>query len=285
MLRAKEINMKDTIVMLEEKAEKLKSSMFEMCVKAGTGHIVSSLSCAEILTAIYYGGILRYNPENGAWPERDRLIVSKAHIGVLLYPILADLGYFDKSELDEFITAKGKFGVHLQYSVPGVEMTAGSLGMGFGVAAGTALSAKMNRELFMTIALLGDAELYEGAIWETAMFASHNNLSNLVAVVDRNYLSATDFTENMLALEPLAEKWEAFGWNVKRIDGHNFEQILKAFDGFRSRRSKKPLCIIAETVKGHGIDLMSNKPLWHASVPRGNEISTAREQLKNGGRR
>lgn len=268
---------------LEKKAHEIRKMVLDMCVKAGTGHVNSSMSCTEILVALYYGGVLRYDPKNPEWPDRDRFILSKGQASVILYPILADLGFFPKSDLEDFTKEKGKFGVHLQYTVPGVEITAGSLAIGFGVSAGMALAAKLDRNLYMTVALLGDGELHEGAIWETAMFASHNNLNNLVAIVDRNYLCATDFTENIVGLEPLEDKWKSFGWNVLRINGHDIKQILDALDGFRSRRRVKPLCIICDTVKGKGIDFMSDVPLWHGLAPTNEkDIKSAYSQIDGG---
>jgi transketolase len=179
------------------------------------------------------------------------------------------MGFFPSEQIELFAQEGGSFGVHLQHSVPGVEITSGSLGQGFGVAAGLALGAKMNRELHMVFTLIGDGECYEGSMWETAMFASHNKLNNLVAIMDRNYLCVTDFTENLVQLEPLDEKWSSFGWEVKRINGHSFHELLDALKFVRSRRSSKPLMIIADTVKGEGIDSITNIPLWHGAAPTG----------------
>ena len=250
-----------------------------MCVKAGTGHVTSSLSCIEILVALYHGGIMNHSPEEPGWKLRDRLILSKGQASPALYAVLADCGYFPRKDLENFAQKEGKFGVHLQKSVPGVEITCGSLGQGFGIAAGLALAAKMNRELFLTFAILGDGECYEGSIWETAMFASHNELNNLVVFVDRNYLCVTDFTEDLVALEPMDRKWESFGWEVKRIDGNDFAAIFAALENIRSRRSVKPLAVIADTVKGKGIDTISNIPLWHGAAPKGDEAIMAEERL------
>ena len=268
-----------TIKELEEKATYIRKLILEMCCRAGTGHITSSFSCTEILVALYYGGVLRFNPKEPKWPERDRFILSKGQASVVLYPVLADAGFFPKDDLKTFCLADGKFGVHLQHDVAGVEITSGSLGQGFGIATGMALAAKMNKELHMTYALLGDGECYEGSIWEAAMFASHNRLNNLVAIIDRNFLCATNFIENMVSLEPLEDKWTAFGWNVVNIDGHDFGQILSALKDVRSRKSNKPLAIIAETVKGKGVDFISYKPLWHAVTPKGDEAVRAKKQL------
>ena len=273
--------MNELIKGLKEKAHQLRNEMFEMCVKAGTGHVTSSLSCMDILVALYHGGILRYDPGNPKWEDRDRVILSKGQASPALYTVLADAGYFDKNDMDRFAQKEGKFGVHLQYSVPGAEITSGSLGHGFGIATGMALAAKMDRKMHTVFTIVGDGECYEGSIWEAAMFASHNNLNNLVSIIDRNYLCVTDFTENLIRLEPLIEKWKTFGWDVKRIDGHDYVDILKAFKNIRSRRSTKPFVIIADTVKGSGIDCISNSPLWHGVAPVEEEdINSCREDLE-----
>jgi transketolase len=264
--------MNDKINALKGKAKQIRNLVLEMCCRAGTGHITSSFSCTEILVALYYAGVLKVDPKNPKWEDRDRFILSKGQASVILYPILADLGFFPLEELKRFNQADGKFGVHLQHDVPGVEITSGSLGHGFGVATGIALGAKMNRQLYLVYALLGDAECYEGSIWEAAMFAAHNRLNNLVAIVDRNHLGVTNFTENMVELEPFEDKWKSFGWRTKLIDGHSFEEILNALKEVRSRKSSRPLVIIADTVKGKGIDFMCYNPLWHAAVPQEKQL-------------
>jgi transketolase len=272
--------MMDQITKLKQKAFDVRKLTLDMCIKAGTGHVTSCMSCIDLLVSLYHGGIIRHDPAKPDSSDRDRLFLSKGQASPALYTLLADMAYFDISELDLFAQKGGKFGVHLQKSVPGVEITCGSLGHGFGIAAGVALGAKINRELFMTFAILGDGECYEGSIWETAMFASHNKLNNLVALVDRNALCVTDFTENIVAIEPMEDKWRSFGWEVKRIDGHCFEEILNSLEDVRSRRYGKPLVIIADTVKGKGIDFMSNVPLWHGVAPENEEAEIAVAQLK-----
>lgn len=252
---------------LEGKAKEIRKMMLEMCIMAKKGHVTSSLSSVDILVALYYGGIMRHDPKNPKWEHRDRFVLSKGQASPAYYTMLADLGYFDKSELKKFTKKGGKFAVHLQNDVPGVEITAGSLGQGFGVAAGLALGAKMNRELYLTYALLGDGECYEGSIWETAMFAGHNRLNNIVTIIDRNYLCVTDFTEDLLQLEPLEDKWASFGFNVVRIDGHSFEQLLDVLVPLRSRISAKPTVVIADTIKGKGVRSMCYNPYWHGLAP------------------
>ena len=266
---------------LKKKRNQIIQDMFEMCIKAGDGHVTSCLSCADIMTLLFYGGYVNHNPKNPQWNGRDRFILSKAQASPIFYTILADRGYFDKKEMDKFAQQDGIFGVHLQSDVPGAEISAGSLGHGFGLAAGVALNAKLNRELYLTYCLLGDGELYEGSIWETAMFASHNHLNNLVAIVDRNYQCTLDFTENLLELEPIEDKWKSFGWEVKRIDGHDIEQIVDSLKYIRSRRTRKPLVIIADTVKGNGIDYLACKPIWHGGTPiKDEDVNASRKDLQ-----
>ena len=271
------------IKFLTDKAHQLRTDMFEMCVNAGHGHISSGFSCTDVLTSLFYGDHLKHNPSDPNWKGRDRFFLSKGHCAIILYTILADRGYFPKEQLKDFSQRDGKFSIHLQKDVPGAEISAGSLGHGFGIAIGAALASKINRELHLTYTLIGDGESYEGSIWEGAMFASHQKLNNLVAILDRNYQCTLDFTENFLKLEPLADKWEAFGWRVKRIDGHDFEQIEEALADIRCRPSDKPTIIIADTVKGKGIDHLSYKPLCHGRTPKDEkEIEICRQQLRDG---
>tara|TARA_B100001250_G_scaffold413624_1_gene448374 strand:- start:546 stop:1379 length:834 start_codon:yes stop_codon:yes gene_type:complete len=269
------------ITFLQKKAHQLRKEMFEMCVNAGHGHISSGFSCTDVLTSLYYADFLRHDPKNPDWKDRDRFFLSKGHSAIILYTILADRGYFPKEELKNFSQEKGKFSIHLQKDVPGAEISAGSLGHGFGMAIGSALASKLNRDLHLTYTLVGDGELYEGSIWEGAMFAAHQKLNNLVAIVDRNYQCTLDFTENFLKLEPLTDKWEAFGWRVIRIDGHNFEEINAALSSVRHRPSDKPTVIIADSVKGMGVDHLSYKPLCHGRTPKNEkEIEICRKQLE-----
>ena len=268
---------------LEEKANYIRNQILDMCVRAGTGHVTSSFSCTEIFVALYYGGILRYDVSNPEWEERDRFILSKGHASAILYPVLADLGFYPKSELDKFCQVGGIFGVHLQNDIPGVEITSGSLGHGLGIAAGIALAAKMDKKPYMIFTLLGDGECYEGSVWESAMFTSHHELNNLIAIVDRNRLCATDFTEKAVRLDPLDKKWEAYGWEVATINGHSFEEIFSSLGEFRSRRLNKPLVIIANTIKGKGVSFMENQPLWHAVAPKGKEAEMAKIELTRKG--
>jgi len=264
---------------LKKKANWSRKQILDMSLKAGSGHVTSSFSCTELLVALYHGGILRFDPKNPEWTDRDRFILSKGQSGIALYPILADLGFFPTEKLINFAQADSCLGVHSESNVPGIEAVTGSLGHGLGLGAGIALAARLDKKDYMTFVMLGDAECYEGSNWEAAMFASHQELNNLVAIIDRNWMGVTDFTEESLKLDPFEDKWKAFGWDVKTIDGHSFEEIFSALEGRRNTESKRPYMIIANTVKGKGVSFMENKKLWHYRVPAGEEAKQALEEL------
>jgi len=273
---------KGKIAELKKKANYVRTQVLDMCVSAGTGHLASSFSCVEILVALYYGGVLRFDPANPDWEERDRFIISKGHGAIALYPVLADLGFFSRDELSNFCHGDGILGAHPDSNIPGIEVVSGSLGHGLGIATGLALSAKMDGKDFRTIALLGDGECYEGAVWEAAMFAAHHELNNLTGIIDRNGLSVMDFTEKNLRLDPLEDKWKSFGWHTTVIDGHSFEDIISALKSHHLDSSTKPLMIIANTIKGKGVSFMEGKAFWHTRIPAGEQLRTAREELSSG---
>jgi transketolase len=267
------------IAELQKKAKWVRREILEMCIRAGEGRIASSLSCTEVLVALFMGGILRFDPKNLDWDGRDRFVMSKSPGAAGLYPILNDVGFFPYSELIKFCQADGVLGPYGD-NTPGIEAGWGSLGHGLGVGAGLALAGKMDKKEYMTVVMIGDGESYEGAIWEAAMFAGHHELNNLVAITDRNGICTIDFTENCLRLEPLESKWQDFGWDVVSIDGHSFEEIFDVFKDFHTRKSKKPLMVIANTVKGKGISLLENNPMGHVIIPGGEQLAKAREELK-----
>lgn len=271
--------MSDKIKELKKKANWVRNQILEMGVRAGSGHVTSSFSCAELLVALYHGGILRFDAKRPEWQGRDRFILSKGQSGIALYPILADLGFFPMPELNKFAQVDSFLGVHAESNVPGIEAVTGSLGHGLGLAAGIALSARIDKKDFLTVTLLGDAECYEGSNWEAAMFASHNGLNNMIGIVDRNWMGVTDYTEASLRFDPFEEKWRSFGWDTVTIDGHSFKEIFSAMNDIRNRKSNKPYMIIANTVKGKGVSFMENKKLWHYRVPAGEEIDLARKEL------
>ncbi|MBI4333164.1 MAG: transketolase [Chloroflexi bacterium] len=264
-------------------ARTVRNHVLEMVAGARKGHIGGAFSATDILVSLYFGGILRVDPKNPSWGDRDRFILSKGHSCVALYAILAERGFFPASELDSFCQNGSRLGGHPDRRIPGVEADTGSLGHGLGIGAGLALSARIGRQNYKTVVLLGDGECYEGSVWEAAMFAGHHQLSNLVAIVDRNCQCVTDFTEDCNRLEPFADKWRAFNWDVREVDGHSFEQLVGAFKDFGSRGSGKPLSIIANTVKGKGVTFMERTLVWHHSVPSSKNLEEARRQLSREG--
>ena len=264
------------MVNLEKKAKWVRQQILEMCVSAEGVHVASSLSCVEILVALYYGGILKFDPTNPKWEGRDYFIMSKGHGVIALYPILADLGFFPKEELSKLCQPDGILGSHADGSVPCIELTTGSLGHGLGVGTGLALAFKMDNKPNRVFVLLGDGECYEGAVWEAAMFAGHHELNNLVAIVDRNELTTIDFTEHYLKLDHFPGKWKAFGWNVEIADGHSFESLLRAFN---TQTFHRPMAIIAKTVKGKGVSFMENNPMAHTFIPQGEMLEKAKGEL------
>ena len=263
---------------MELQASELRLRILQTALKAKKGHVPPAFSCLDILVALYYGGHLRIDPN---WPkkaDRDRLILSKGHGCLALYSILENLGFFSADLLENFVTDGHMLAGHPDPEIPGVEVVSGSLGHGLGVGCGLALGAKMSGETWRVFTILGDGECDEGSIWEAAMFAPQHKLSQLTAIIDRNKLSATDFTENVISLEPLSERFESFGWKVISINGHSFSEINQALS---SRDSDgRPILIIANTVKGKGVTLMENSPFWHHSLPKGAEIEIALGQLE-----
>ena len=261
-------------------AKKIRLDTFEMVVQAKRGHLGGSFSSTDLLVALYYGKILRFDAENPQWHGRDRFVMSKGHANNSLYVILANLGFFSKDHLLNYCGDDGLLGGHVEKHVPGNEITSGSLGHGLGLASGMALAAKIDGKTHLVVTMIGDGESQEGSIWEAAMFASQHKLHNLIGITDRNMLGSEDFTENTCGLNPLKDKWEAFGWEVRSIDGHDFSEILSAFADVRDRNSEKPLMIIAHTVKGKGLPTLENTPKAHHTLPDALGIARTREELQ-----
>lgn len=264
---------------LAEKAKYIRRRAFEVVLNAGKGHLGGSLSSTEILVALYYGGILNFDPLNHNDPDRDRFIMSKGHSNNCLYIILADLGLIKESDLDSYTQDGSLLGGHCDSHVPGIEIISGSLGHGLGVAAGIAFGAKLSDKGFQTYVVIGDGESQEGSIWEAAMFAAHHKLSNLIAITDRNRLGSEEFTEENSGLEPLADKWRAFGWEVSLIhNGHSVEQVIDALN--YCKQTEKPRMLIAQTIKGKGISSLENTPQAHHTLPKGDHLVQAIEELR-----
>ena len=263
---------------LEDKALWLRRELFEMVMRQKKGHLPSSYSCADIMTALYYGGVLNYKEGDPDYADRDRVIVSKGHAAMVLYPILADIGYYGSEELQRFTEPGGLLGMYADFRIPGIEWISGSLGHGLGMGAGFALAARQDGKDYRTFVILGDGECYEGSIWESAMSAAHHKLDNLVAVVDRNQLCILGRTEDLVALGDLQDKWRSFGWNAVSIDGHDFDEILDAFARLE-QSDGRPLAIIAGTVKGKGISFMEGRSEWHNRMPNDDQLAEARSEL------
>ena len=263
----------------------MRGKVLEMATYAKSGHISSAFSQTELLVALYHGRLMNYDPKNPRWEKRDRFILSKGQGGIGLYPVLADVGYFPHSALDNFAGRDSLLGVHAEHHIPGMEILSGSLGHGLPVSTGIAQVGLLRKQDWLVICLLGDAELAEGSNWEAAFFAGSKRLSNLVCIVDRNGAGVTGYTDRIEfpcdgpKLNPLDKKFEAFGFEVRSIDGHDFDRIFDALGDIRQRQGKQPLMIIANTDKGKGASIMENKRLWHYRVPVGMDLALARADV------
>ena len=263
----------------EELAKKIRIHAVNMTSSGGSSHIGSILSMTDII-AVLYGAILKVDPNNVNWKDRDRFILSKGHSGAGVYAALAEMGFFpiekllthyqDGSDLSGHVSHKG---------IPGVEFSTGSLGHGLSVATGMALAAKLDNESHRTFVVMSDGECDEGSNWEAVLFAAHHKLNNLVAIIDFNKLQSIKSTTETLNLEPFADKWRSFGWCVKEVDGHNHDELHNALSIVQSDGSM-PTCIIAHTTKGKGVPFMENNVLWHYRSPQGKELLDALEALE-----
>lgn len=274
---------------LEAKAKWVRTKVLDMAVRSKSGHVSTAFSETELLVALYYGGILRYDPKNIKWEERDRFILSKGQGGIGLYPILADVGYFSLEELDNFAQRNSILGVHTEWNIPGIEVITGSLGHGLPIATGIAQAAKNDGRAHLVFCFLGDAELFEGSNWEACFFAAHSELNNLVCIVDRNGQGVLGFTDEIEGkkdgprLNPLDDKFRAFGFEVREINGHSYEEIFDSLHDVRNRKNNpKPLMVIAHTKKGKGAPLMEDKRLWHYRVPGGEDLLAVAKELGYG---
>lgn len=275
-----------SIEQLEHKAREIRGKILQLAYNAGQLHVGGDLSMADILVALYYRA-LRHDPHQPQWAERDKFILSKGHGAGGLYTVLADCGYFDEGELLETYGKLGsRFGMHpCRDTVPaGIEMSTGSLGHGLSGAVGMAIAARLDQQPTRIFTLLGDGETNEGSVWEAAMSASHYKLGNLVAIIDRNDLSLDGFTEEIMGVEPLADKWSAFGWRVITVDGNAMADLVQAFDSLDRLSPDKPVCMIAKTVKGKGVPMMENKPEWHSGTVTASILEEALAALYGGER-
>ena len=265
---------------LVELARKIRRHSVEMTHLAKASHVGSSLSMAEILVVLYRE-ILRVDPEKPLWPRRDRLILSKGHACAALYAVLAESGFFPVERLQTFYKNGSTLAGHVTHrGVPGVEASTGSLGHGLSLATGMALAARRGSDSFRVFCVLSDGECDEGSTWEPALFASQHELDNLVAVVDYNKIQSLGSVREVLDLEPFAEKWSAFGWEVEELDGHDVQSLADVLSGVPFKRGR-PSCVIAHTVKGKGVSFMEDRLLWHYRTPQGDEYLAALAELES----
>lgn len=264
---------------LETKARELRETILTMIYEAKSGHPGGSLSMADVVTALYFDEA-RLDPANPGWPERDRIVLSKGHCCPVIYGALAMKKYFDFDEIRKL----RKIGSMLQghpdmKKTPGIDITSGSLGQGLSVAVGMAIGAKEDKLSSRVYVILGDGETQEGQVWEAAMAAVKYKLDNIVAIVDCNNLQVDGCCSDIMPVEPLDEKWASFGWEIIKIDGHDMGQIL---DGFEQAKQVKgrPVCILAQTVKGKGVSYMENVCDWHGKAPNKEEYASALDELK-----
>lgn len=268
---------------LRDKANQIRLDLFDMICAAGGGHIPSALSFVDIAVFLYYK-FLNISPTTISDPDRDRFILSKGHGVAALYPVLADLGFIEKSCLTTFGKNGTILGGHPDATlVDGVEASTGSLGHGLPYGVGVALAGKIDKKNYRVVVVLGDGECQEGTIWEAALFAPQHMLDNLIVIVDYNKFQAMDRVELITGLEPFADKWRAFGWAVREIDGHSFEEMESVFSEL-PLEAGRPTLILAHTTKGKGISYMENSALWHFRMPNPSEIETAYSDLAGGTR-
>lgn len=264
-----------TIPQLKQIANDVRIDIVKMLAKAGSGHAGGSLGVTDILVALYFGGILNYNPKQPHWPKRDRFVLSNGHVCPALYAVLARAGYFSRQKLQTLRQINGQLQGHPhRLDLPGIEVSTASLGQGIGVAGGMALAGKMDEASYKVVCLTSDAEHQEGSTWEAINFASHYHLDNLINIVDRNYLQISGHTEEVMHVDPLAEKYKAFGWHVMKVDGHKIEQIQRAFLHIH-HIYEKPTVIIAKTTLGKGVSFMEDDYRWHGKAPNEKQAKMA----------
>ena len=257
----------------------LRISAMSMTHHAGIGHTGGDLSAADLLATLYLGGVLRVRPHDPGWPERDRFIMSKGHCSGVFYSTLAARGFFSDATLATYMEPMSKLNGHPDRNkTPGVEANTGPLGHGLPIAVGAALACRMNHMSWRVYVLTGDGELQEGSNWEAAMTAQHYALDNLVVMVDRNRIQQGDFTESTIRMDPMADKWRAFGFHTLEVDGHNHDELFAAFAEAASVKGR-PTCIVANTVKGKGVSFAEDKPAWHHGVPTSEQLHAAAAEL------
>ncbi|OGY62878.1 MAG: transketolase [Candidatus Harrisonbacteria bacterium RIFCSPHIGHO2_01_FULL_44_13] len=269
---------------LEEMANRIRQDVIEMLLEAGSGHSAGPLGMADIFTILYFH-VLNHDPKNPDWPERDRLLLSNGHICPVRYAAMAHAGYFPFEELKTLRKINSRLQGHPhRTTLPGVETTSGPLGSGLSQAIGMALAAKLDKKNYRVYCVTSDGEHDAGNTWEAAMFAGKRRLSNLTVIMDRNNIQIDGFTEDIMPLEPLKDKYEAFGWHVLEVDGHNMEEFVDAINEAHAI-FEKPTVIIAHTIPGKGVSFMERDYLWHGKPPNKEEAKIALEELRTLGKR
>ena len=268
---------------LKEMCLKTRLDILDMTTKAGSGHVSSSYSSVEIVTALFFGGILNYRADEPDWPNRDRFIMSKGHAAPLLYATLAYAGYFDREEIWRLRDVGSPVQGHpIKGLMPGVEATTGSLGQGLSFGVGTLLGARMEERDYRAYVLMGDGECEAGQVWEAAMSASHFGTTKLIAILDYNKYQEMGPISREMGVEPLVQKWESFGWHVEEVDGHDIEAVIAKLTALKQVEDK-PSILIAHTVKGKGVSFLEADYTWHGrAVTKPEQVEQAREELKNG---
>lgn len=271
----------DLLPLIQQQAAKNRIQALKMVFAAGQGHIGGDFSSMDVLVTLYKA-VLKVYPENPENPDRDRFIMSKGHCTGAFYSTLASAGFFPVEELKTYMEPLSRLNGHPdRKKIPGVETNTGPLGHGMPVAVGTAIASKLKGETWQTFVITGDGELQEGSNWESAMSAAHYKLDNLTIIIDRNRLQQGAGTEDTNHLEPLADKWRAFGWSVKEVDGHDYRELLEVFKSLPFEKDK-PNCIIANTHKGQGVSFMRDNVAWHHRVPNREEYELALKELEEG---
>ena len=277
-MKAEVFSSSASIAEMEAVAKRLRRHIITMTGKAGSGHPGGSLSAVEIVTALYFK-LLRHMPSNPQWSDRDRFILSKGHVAPLLYATLAECGYFPVDELSTLRQLDSRLQGHADRTItPGVEMSSGSLGQGLSFALGVALAGRLNLQDYRVYVLLGDGECDEGQVWEAAMATAHFKVDNLVAIVDNNGLQIDGWNRDVMNLDPFNKKWQAFGWYVIEVNGHDLSQLTSALEQAKLVKGQ-PTVIIAHTVKGKGVSFMENNPDFHGKAPNAEEVEIALKEL------
>jgi transketolase len=266
------------ITNLKSQTEQIRKRLLEVVYRAKAGHIGGGLSSLNVLSTLYFH-VMNVDPTNPKMENRDRFIMSKGHCVEALYCVLESLGFISKDMLDTYGQYNSILAGHPIIDVPRIEVNSGALGHGLSIGVGMAMAAKMEHKSYKTFVLMGDGEQGEGSIYEAAMAGRQYKLDNLVAIIDRNGLQISDTTENVMAIEPIRERWETFGWDVKDINGDDIESIVNAFDGINFNNDK-PHLIISRTTKGKGVSLMENVLKWHHGVPSKEEYESALSEIE-----